>query len=48
MISIDYAVMEKSKDIYTLPAEFGWIGWVTGAVSVLCFHKMRRRLLSIL
>lgn len=23
-ISIDYAVMEKSPDIYTLPAEFGW------------------------
>ena len=23
-ISIDYAVMEKSTDIYTLPAEFGW------------------------
>ena len=23
-ISNDYAVMEKSKDIYTLPAEFGW------------------------
>ena len=23
-ISIDYAVMEKSKDIFTLPAEFGW------------------------
>lgn len=23
-ISIDYAVMEKSDDIYTLPAEFGW------------------------
>lgn len=23
-ISIDYAVMEKSSDIYTLPAEFGW------------------------
>ena len=23
-ISIDYAVMEKSKKIYTLPAEFGW------------------------
>lgn len=23
-ISIDYAVMEKSHDIYTLPAEFGW------------------------
>ena len=23
-ISVDYAVMEKSKDIYTLPAEFGW------------------------
>ena len=23
-ISIDYAVMEKSKDIYTIPAEFGW------------------------
>lgn len=23
-ISIDYTVMEKSKDIYTLPAEFGW------------------------
>lgn len=23
-ISIDYAVMEKSKAIYTLPAEFGW------------------------
>ena len=23
-ISIDYAVMEKSKDIYTLPSEFGW------------------------
>ena len=22
-ISIDYAVMEKSKDIFTLPAEFG-------------------------
>ncbi len=22
--SIDYAVMEKSKEIYTLPAEFGW------------------------
>ena len=25
-ISIDYAVMEKSKDIFTLPAEFGWSG----------------------
>ena len=24
MLSIDYAVMEKSKEIYTLPAEFGW------------------------
>ena len=23
-ISIDYAVMEKSKNIFTLPAEFGW------------------------
>ena len=23
-ISIDYAVMEKAKEIYTLPAEFGW------------------------
>lgn len=23
-ISIDYAVMEKAEDIYTLPAEFGW------------------------
>lgn len=23
-ISIDYAVMEKSKEIYTIPAEFGW------------------------
>ena len=23
-ISIDYAVMEKSKEIYTLPAEFDW------------------------
>ena len=23
-ISIDYAVIEKSKDIFTLPAEFGW------------------------
>ena len=23
-ISIDYAVMEKSKDIFTQPAEFGW------------------------
>ena len=23
-ISIDYAVMEKSKEIFTLPAEFGW------------------------
>lgn len=23
-ISIDYAVMEKSESIYTLPAEFGW------------------------
>ena len=23
-ISIDYAVMEKSKEIYILPAEFGW------------------------
>lgn len=23
-ISIDYAVMEKSPDIYTLPADFGW------------------------
>lgn len=23
-ISIDYAVMEKSNEIYTLPAEFGW------------------------
>ena len=22
-ISIDYAVMEKSEEIYTLPAEFG-------------------------
>ena len=24
MLSIDYAEMEKSKEIYTLPAEFGW------------------------
>ena len=24
LFSIDYAVMEKSKEIYTLPAEFGW------------------------
>ena len=24
MLGIDYAVMEKSKEIYTLPAEFGW------------------------
>lgn len=24
-ISIDYAVMEKTKEIYTLPAEFGRI-----------------------
>ena len=24
LFRIDYAVMEKSKDIYTLPAEFGW------------------------
>ena len=24
MLSIDYAVMEKSKEIYTLPAEFAW------------------------
>ena len=24
LFSIDYAVIEKSKDIYTLPAEFGW------------------------
>ena len=24
MFGIDYAVMEKSKEIYTLPAEFGW------------------------
>lgn len=23
-ISIDYAVMEKAKDIYTIPANFGW------------------------
>lgn len=23
-INIDYAVMEKSKDIFTLPVEFGW------------------------
>ena len=23
-ISIDYAVMEKSKEIYTIPADFGW------------------------
>ncbi len=23
-VSIDYAVMEKAEDIYTLPAEFGW------------------------
>ena len=23
-ISIDYAVMEKASDIYTIPAEFGW------------------------
>jgi mannose-1-phosphate guanylyltransferase len=23
-ISIDYAVMEKADNIYTLPAEFGW------------------------
>ena len=23
MLSIDYAVMEKSKEIYTLPSEFG-------------------------
>lgn len=23
-VSIDYAVMEKAKEIYTLPAEFGW------------------------
>ena len=24
MISIDYAVMEKAEQIYTIPAEFGW------------------------
>lgn len=24
LLSIGYAVMEKSKEIYTLPAEFGW------------------------
>ena len=24
LFGIDYAVMEKSKEIYTLPAEFGW------------------------
>ena len=24
MLSIDYAVMEKSKEIYTLPVEFSW------------------------
>ena len=24
LLSIDYAVMEKSKEIYTLPSEFGW------------------------
>lgn len=24
MLSIDYAVMEKSKEIYTSPSEFGW------------------------
>lgn len=23
-ISIDYAIMEKTKEIYTIPAEFGW------------------------
>ena len=24
LLNIDYAVIEKSKEIYTLPAEFGW------------------------
>ena len=24
LLSIDYAVMEKSKEIYILPTEFGW------------------------
>ncbi len=23
-ISVDYAIMEKSKDVYTIPSEFGW------------------------
>jgi hypothetical protein len=30
--------MEKSKDIFTLPAEFGWSDL---AASVPCFNKMR-------
>ena len=40
-ISIDYAVMEKSNEIYTLPAEFGWSDLGSGAASVPCFHKMK-------
>lgn len=28
-ISIDYAVMEKSKDIYNLPTEFGWSDYIS-------------------
>ena len=40
-ISIDYAVMEKSKEIYTLPAEFGWSDLGSWAVSVPYSHKMR-------
>ena len=41
MLNIDYAVMEKSKEIYTLPAEFGWSDLGSWAASVPCFHKMK-------
>ena len=40
-ISIDYAVMEKSKEIYTLPAEFGWSDLGSWGSLRPCSHKMR-------
>lgn len=38
-ISIDYAVMEKAKDIFTIPADFGWSDLGTwGSLHTLLTH----------
>lgn len=41
-ISIDYAVMEKAKDIYTIPADFGWSDLGTwGSLHTLLPHDVQ-------